>query len=271
MAYLNFKQTFWSRHIQHELEKRAILADFCNKKFTGEAKFGNKVKILGVGRPSIGNYTGAAIGAPEDVQDSSVFLTIDKAKFFNFGVDDVDKAQSVPGLLEALLEEATIAMGLEIDSHIAEVGGLGAGTTTATTEIKTAAAAKIAIDAGILKLRENDVQIGDEVIMELSPFVYQLLKDRYIELDTANSEMMKKGIVGYYDNVRVRVSNNLYNDNTDDYCMIRTKNAIAYVNQIEKVEPYRPEGLFKDAIKGLNVFGAKCVRPKEIYVIKAHK
>jgi hypothetical protein len=271
MAYTNFKQTFWSRHIQHELEKRTILADFCNKQFTGEAKFGNQVKILGVGRPSIGNYDGTDIGAPEDVQDSSVMLLIDQAKYFNFGVDDVDKAQSVPGLMEALMEEATRAMALTIDSHIAEIGGKGAGAASATTQINSAAAAKTAVDAGILKLRENDVQIDDEVVMELPPFVYQLLKDKYIELDTANSTMMKKGIVGFYDNVRVRVSNNLYNDGTDYYCMIRTKNAIAYVNQIDKVEAYRPEGLFKDAIKGLNVYGAKVVRPKELYVIKAHK
>lgn len=82
---------------------------------------------------------------------------------------------------------------------------------------------------------------------------------------------MRKGIVGYYDNARVRVSNNLYNDNTDDYCMIRTKKAIAYVNQIDKVEAYRPDDLFNDAIKGLNVYGIKVVRPKELYVIRAHK
>lgn len=270
MAYANFKQTFWSKHIQHELEKKAILAEFCNRQFQGEAKFGNQVKILGVGRPSIGNYTGADIGTPETVADSSVFLTIDKAKYFNFMVDDVDKAQATPGLMEALMKEATIAMGLEIDSHIASMA-VNAGAASVSTQISTAALAKTAVDAGILKLRENDVPIDGDVVMELPPFVYQLLKDKYIELDTQNSEMMAKGIVGYYDNVRVRVSNNLYNDGTDTYAMIRTKNAIAYVNQIDKVEPYRPEGLFSDAIKGLNVFGAKVVRPKELYVIKAHK
>lgn len=36
MAYANFKQTFWSKHIQHELEKKAILAEFCNTEFTGK-------------------------------------------------------------------------------------------------------------------------------------------------------------------------------------------------------------------------------------------
>lgn len=271
MAYANFKQTFWSKHIQHELKKRAILAEFCNTEFTGECKQGNQVKILGVGRPAIGNYTGADIGTPETIEDSSVFLTIDKAKYFNFMVDDVDKAQSVPGLMESLMEEATLAMSLQIDSDIAEIGGKNAGTSSTSTQINTTALAKSTIDAGILKLRENDVQIDAEVVMEIPPFVYQLLKDKYIDTDTDNSNILAKGIVGRYDNVRVRVSNNLYNDNTDYYAMIRTKKAIAYVNQIDKVEPYRPEGLFSDAIKGLNVYGIKVVRPKELYVIKCHK
>lgn len=270
MSYANFKQTFWSKYIQHELKKRTILADFCDTKFKGEVKMGNQVKILGVGRPTIGNYTGASIGSPEHPEDSSVFLTIDKAKYFNFGVDDVDEAQSVPGLMEALMEEADLAMALEVDSDIAALA-VNAGTVSSSTQINSAAAAKTAVDAGILALRENDVQISDEVVMELPPFVYQLLKDKYIELDTANSEMMKKGIVGFYDNVRVRVSNNLYNDGTDFYAMIRTKKAIAYANQIQKVEAYRPDDLFEDAVKGLNVYGCKVVRPKELYTIRAHK
>ena len=271
MAYTNFKQTFWSKHIQHELEKKAILAEFCNREFEGEARQGNQVKIVGVGRPAIGNYAGTTIGDPENVADTSVFLTIDKAKYFNFGVDDVDKAQTVPGLMEGLMDEAMIAMALEIDSDIAEFGSKAAGNFSATTQINSAASAKTAIDAGLLKLRENDVQITDDVVIELPPFVYQWMKDKYIELDTANSEMMRKGIMGYYDNARVRISNNLYNDGVDYYAMIRTKKAIAYVNQIDKVEAYRPPTLFNDAVKGLNVYGIKTVRPKELYVIKAHK
>jgi len=270
MAYGNFKQTFWSKHIQHELEKKAILAEFCNTKFTGEAKFGNSVKILGVGRPTVGTYTGASIGTPETVADSSVMLTIDQTPYVNFMVDDVDKAQSTPGLMESLMTESTRALALSIDSYIAGLA-VNAGTVTASAQINTGALAKAAIDLGLTTLRQNDVAIDDEVVIELDPYTYQLLKDKYIELDTANSEMMKKGIVGYYDNARVRVSNNLYNDGTDYYCMIRTKDAIAYVNQMDKVEPYRPDGLFADAIKALNLYGAKVVRPKELYCIKAHK
>ena len=270
MAYANFKQTFWSKHYQRELENKAILAEWCNREFEGEAKYGNLVKILGVGAVTIGNYAGTTIGSPESVADSSVMLAIDKAKYFNFGVDDVDRAQTKPGLMEALMDESAYAMAHQIDTDIA-AASVGAGNFSGSLQINSAATAKAAVDAGLVKLRENNVQITDEVVIELAPFVYQFLKEKYIDLDTNNSELLKKGIVGYYDNARVRVSNNLYNDTTNDYCMIRTKKAIAYVNQIDKVEAYRPDTLFVDAIKGLNVYGIKVVRPKELYVIKAHK
>ena len=53
--------------------------------------------------------------------------------------------------------------------------------------------------------------------------------------------------------------------------MIRTKKAIAFAGQINETEAYRPEQLFKDDVKGLDTYGAKVVRPKELYVVKAHE
>ena len=193
MAYVNFKGTVWSKFIQHELETKCVLADWCNKKFEGEAKHNADVKILGVGKPSIGNYTGASIGTPETLEDNSTFLKIDKAKFFNFMVDDVDKAQARPGLMEALMLETTRAMALERDSHVATMA-LSAGTTSAAvTQVDSAADAKTAIDTGILALRENNVDSTTEVVIEIPWFVYNFLRDKLVELKTNNDELLKKG------------------------------------------------------------------------------
>lgn len=270
MAYENFKPTIWSKYIQHELEKKAILLGSCWNKFEGEVQHGKMVKMLGVGRPTIGEYKGTSIGSPEILADSSVTMLIDRTPFFNFGVDDVDKAQAIPGLMEAYMQESTLAMALEIDSHIAKQA-LDAGAISASTQINTADAAKTAIDTALITLRENDVQIGDEVVIEIPPFVYNFLKDKYIALDTSNSTLLKTGIVGTYDGAKVRITNNLYKSGTDWYAMVRTPKAIAFAQQIQKVEPYRPDELFTDAIKGLNVFGAKVVRPKELYAIRVKK
>jgi len=47
--------------------------------------------------------------------------------------------------------------------------------------------------------------------------------------------------------------------------------AISYAEQINKVEAYRPEKRFADAVKGLHLYGAKLVRPSAIAVLTANK
>ena len=233
MAYNNFKATVWSHHIQRELEKYTVMEEYCNYDFEGEAKKGNRVKILGVARPTIGDYTGGSIGSPEKVADSSVCLDINQAKYFNFLVDDIDKAQSSGELMQALLAEAAAGLAEARDSFIASM----------------------AVDAGFI-----------------SPSLfYNLLKDKLTDIYTDNRDLIKKGVNGNYNGAIVKLSNNLYSDGTDEYMMIRTKKAIAFAGQISETEAYSPEDLFADAVKGLDTYGAKVVRPKELYVVRAHK
>lgn len=270
MAYTNFKPIVWSQHIQTELNRNAVLQEDCNTEFEGEAKRGQKVKILGVSRPTVGDYTGENIGAPEDVADSAQFLEITQAKYFNFGVDDVDKAQSIEGLMPALLEESAAALAKERDTFIGTLA-TEAGKISESTLIDSADSAKDALDDAFVWLWEQGVNLGDEAVINVTPWFYNLLKDKLTAVYTDNVELVKKGIVGMYNGAMVKISTNLYNDGTDDYLMVRTKKAIAFAGQINETEAYRPEQLFKDAVKGLDTYGAKVVRPNELYVIKAHK
>ena len=270
MSYANFKPIVWSQFIQRELEKKCRLVEDCWKQFEGEARHGKQVKILGVGSPTVGDYTGESIGKPEVIDDNAINLDIDQAKYFNFMVDDVDRAQSVPGLMETLIKEATSKMAQTRDSYVASLAAQSENISQ-STQVSTPEAAKAALDAALLALRENDVDLEDEVVIEIAPFFYQLLRDNLAAVKTVHDDLIARGVVGMYDNCRVKLSNNLYSDDTDTYMMVRTKRAIAFVGAIDQVEAYRPETLFSDAMKGLNVYGAKIVRPKELYVIKAHK
>ena len=102
MSYNNFKPEVWSANILRDLEKMTVLDKDCCHDFDGDIKQAGKVKILGVARPTIKDYDGKDIEGPEEVKDTSVYLDIDKAKYFNFGVDDIDKAQTVKGLMPSL-------------------------------------------------------------------------------------------------------------------------------------------------------------------------
>ena len=270
MSYSNFKPDFWSKYIQGELGKLCVLHEDCDYTFEGEIKYGERIKILGVGRPTIGDYDGEDIGDPEKVADSSVFLDIDQAKFFNFMVDDVDKAQSKPGLMEKLTEESAVGLAEARDTFVASLA-TDAGEFSTSAAITTADDAKSAVDTAFEYLWDNGVRVNESTNIIISTWFYNLFKDKLTDLYTDNLEMIKKGVIGMYNGAMVKLSNNLYNDGTDDYMMIKTKKAIAFAGQIEKTEAYRPHNLFADALKGLDVYGAKVVRPKELYVIKARK
>ena len=271
MSYGNFKPTIWSKYIEHELRKFTVFKEDCDYKFEGEAGKGKTVKILGVGKPNIGDYTGEDIGAPEIVPDSSITLSIDQAKYFNFMVDDVDKAQAQDGLMNALMEEATRALAYEEDRFIGEQLAKNAGMVSESLAIATEEDAVKAVDDAFEYFWNNGVSNKDKVTIYVTPWFYNLFKNRIATLKTDNDELIAKGVVGMYNSARVKMSSFIFNDGTDDCMIIKTSKGYAFCNGINETEAYRPEGLFSDAVKGLDTFGGKAVKPKEIYCIKAHK
>jgi len=271
MSFANFKPTIWSHFIQTELEKKCKLVDDCNRQFEGEARLGSRVKILGAAAPDIFDYDSAVgMTEPQTLDGTSVMLDIDQAKAFNFMVDDLDRLQASPELMPVVLEEAGRKMAVARDSFVASLAK-DSLYASESTKVTTADQAKKLVDQALLTLRENDVDVADNVTITVSPFFYQLFRDALTDLKTNNDELIAKGVVGMYDCARVILSNNLYNDGTDDYMMVRTNKAIAFASAIDETEAYRPEKFFSDAVKGLNVYGGKLVRPKELVVIKAHK
>lgn len=268
MSYNNFVQTFWSSHIQTELAAQCVFTDFTNRQFEPELiKGGAHLKILGVERPTIGTYVQGQDINIETVPDNSQFLDITEQDYFAFEVDDVDEAQTKNGLMEALSSEATIALAQKTDVFLA---GLVSGGTKSTnsTAITTEALAKKAVDDAFVKLWENNVPITEKTELIITPWFYNLFKNHLQGLETDNMKLIKDGIVGYYQNARVKMSNNIYNTGTYDNMCLRTNKAMAYASQISDTEAFRLEKRFSDAIKGLHVYGGKVVRPKELICIQ---
>ena len=263
MAVTNFIQTIWSKKIQDDLELKCKLVDNCLRDYEGDCKYARTVKILGVGEPTIGDYTGADIEI-EEMSDRGQELTIDQQKYFAFYVDDVNQAQSVPGLKEKYQEKAVHGLAVARDSYVATLIKGATNSTTATA--LTQEAVKEAIDEAIVALRERN--FDEEGVIEITPAVYNVFKNCLITLSTNNLELIKKGIVGVYDDFNVIMSNNMAKDSTYAYCCIRGKKAVAFAGQINEVEALRAEKKFKDIIRGLDTFGAKVIDNNRIQVIK---
>ena len=263
MAVTHFQQTIWSKKIQDALELKCKLVDNCTREYEGDCKYANTVKILAVGDPTIGTYTGEDITI-EKMTDASQMLPIDQANYFAFQVDDVDKAQSVPGLPEKFQAKAVHGLAVKRDAYVANLIKSGTNVTTATA--KTQTAIKTAIDEAIVALRERN--FDEEAVIEISPSVYNVFKNNLIELKTNNDELIKKGVVGMYDNMKVIMTNGLAKDTTHVYCAIRGTKAIAFCGQINEVEAGRMEKRFADYIRGLDTFGSKVIDDSRMQVVK---
>lgn len=272
MAYTNFIPAVWSEAINRELERQCVFAQDCNRIYEGEiSRKGDSVHILGVGKPTIKSIERAnasgEIDAAEEIEDTSTILTVNQIRYFNYKVGDIDKAQAVGGLMDALSKETSEGLANEMDKYIANMvlDSEVAKLTSADTVI-TSANVLSTIDDAIEKLQENDVSFSGGVVMTVSPRFYKFFKQAYIGKDTDNSAMLENGKVAMYGNVTVKLSNNVAKSNSGatDNIMIRTKRAIAFVNPLTHTEAYRPEKSFADAVKGFALFDGKVVRPKEI-------
>lgn len=264
MAVTNFIQSIWSKQILDGLEKECKLVHNCLRDYEGDVKQAASVKILGVGEPTISAYDGNKDMVYEDMTDEGQMLYIDQANSFGFLVDDVNQAQSVPGLMEKYQEKAVHGLAVKRDSYVAGLikGAANSNTATALTQ----EGVKDGLDEGIVALRERD--FNEPGVIEITPAVYNKFKNCLITLSTNNPELIRRGVVGKYDDFDVVMSNNLVKDGQYAYCDIRGKKAIAFAGQINEVEALRHPFRFKDIIRGLDTFGAKVIDEDRIQVVK---
>lgn len=272
MAYANFIPSVWNEGINRELERLCVFVEDCNRQYEGSVKKkGESVTILGVGKPTIKSLAKANrnndIDAPEEIEDTSVIMYINQIRYFNYMVGDIDKAQAVNGVMDALEQETSEGLADEVDKYVASfavdssVAKLNASPATVTKDNILST-----LDLAIQKLYENDVKATTKIVVTISPRFYTLFKQAYIDKDTDNSEMLKNGRVAKYGNVVVKMSNNVHKTDSGATVniMIRTQRAIAFAKPLTHTEPYRPEKKFADAVKGFILFDAKVVRPKEV-------
>ena len=266
MAITNFIPTVWSENLYRALDKEYIAVRHCNRDFEGDIKsMGDAVKIVGVGAVSVSDYTkNTDMGSPETLSDSVRTLDIDQAKYFNFQIDDIDRAQTTPKLMQEAMHLAASALANTADRHIfglyANAGSTVTGTANADGIIDTV------IDA-IRKLYEKNVSKSEEVVIEVSPAVAAAILKAKVNLSAETRDVLEAGCIGAICGCKIYVSNNIAVESSKHKCLVRTTRAIAFAEQLSEIEAYRPEQRFADAVKGLHLYGAKVVYPEEMVLL----
>jgi hypothetical protein len=289
--------TLWAKDFQSNLNKVHVFADesVTNRKYEGTLKAsGEAVKIISIGRITTKAYTRnagagntaasptfAGIDRPEVLAASALWLTPDQQYYFSFEMDDVDKAQQMASPMSEAMREAAYSVSDRIDFFVSSTIQTGVAGTVDGTGNRLAAknigissgddgAYETLVDLGV-KLDEADVTSEGRWAAVPPWFHGMLLKDvRFTNYGTsANRETLKNGSVGEAAGFLIKKSNNLSGATPGTLAVAAgvytvlagTPDACTFGEQLDTIEPFRPQDGFNDAVKGLHVYGAKVTRP----------
>lgn len=283
-----FKPELWSRTILNELDTMTSMRKHSDYSFNSEIKYGTKLHITEAGGTTIRDYTPGVDITLENADGKEVILEITERKYFAKYYDDVDKVQSIKGVMENDMKESAKELRLTADRFVASKlkEAVVTGVTFKSDEAGQDEVRKIkvsanytpaintvigAIEDGLVYLYSKNVTPETEIWGEFSPKMYSVSRQHLTELATANLDLMKRGIIGRYNNVNITIENllptNTSGNDTVRYNFLRTGKALAFAEQIDTIKAVEKERGFGDIVKGLYVYGATVVRPYEAYAI----
>ena len=269
MALDNFIPSIWSANIQQALENNLVAVRLCNRSFEGEIRNqGDTVKVNQFSDPTIAAYTKNVTSiTPENLSATQRELKIDRSYYFSFEVDDVDAAQANMNLIQEPLRRAGYGLANTADAYIldfvADQAVLAQNTAASPIDLVSTN-----IEEEILAISEQFNEAGITMngrFMVVAPWVASKMVLAGLTTKTQNDVMWANGLVDRILGWDVYVSQNVTHTATtwaatENVCGIAGE-SIAYAEQIVKVEAFRPQDAFSDAVKGLHLYGAKVMRP----------
>ena len=275
MAINDFLSTVWSQTLLKELDREYIGVQNCSREFEGEIKNqGDRVKICGIQPINVFDYTKNTDfnSTLQTLSSESQMILVDQAVAFNFQIDDIDKAQQNPKLMQHAMKEAANALANKADTHVfSRYADVTSGNTITKANVKSGNIIDILLETRERLLTSN-VSPNSNIALEVSPAVGAKIAKAKILLSTNNDTELSNGYVGSLLGFDIYISNNVVIKNGTDgkayhKCFARTNRAIAFVEQVNSIEAYRPEKRFADAVKGLYLYGSKIMYANELILL----
>jgi hypothetical protein len=257
-----FIPQIWDASVLRTLEDNLVAKKICNTAPTGKVKgFGDTVYFNGLAEPTVAAYGGSL--TYEALVSSQVALLVNQQNSYAFKVTDVEASMANVDLKGSQADRAAYQLKKVCDDYIMQLyTDAAAGTVTDTT----CDTATILGDIGLAKqyLAENNVMEND-MWMVIPPWVQLKLELAGIKF-SINEGINGKGgmswckVLGF----DLFVTNQVYATGGVSYPMAGSYRAIAFADKLMKSEAIRLEQSFDWGVRGLHVFGAKVVHPKEL-------
>ena len=272
MSYEKFKANVMAAKIMEDRTRASAFINHTVREYEGLLRnVGDSVTIKGAGKVAFTHTSDGKpikLGDPQTPEGTNSILTVKQQDAFNFMVPDIDSAQGAKDALSLYRRQVSNELAMIHDKYIASMAQSPlAKMAFANATQATKANILEMLDDAVQWLQEGDVPTTEKVTAFVTPAAFKLIRQNDISLDTDNSKMLASGAVAKYNNLDIVISNNVVRDSGVDYCMIMTDKAIAFVDAITKIEAKRANDYIADEVRGVSLYDAKLIRPKELYVL----
>lgn len=290
-----FVPEIWSGKLLVKFYAATVCAAISNTDYEGEIKNkGDKIIIRQNPDITIRDYDKNAELLIEHPETEITELEIDKAKYFSFICDDIDKYQSDIPLMDKWSEEAGEQMKIAIDTQAladiyaqahasnrgaaagAKSGGFNLGTAGSPLSVTKTTALDTIVDAGTVLDEQNVPETGRWIV--IPPWLAGLVKKSDLKdasLAGDDESVLRNGRLGMIDRFTVYVSNLLtsVSDGGDTcyHAIAGHKSGLAWAAQMTRMESVKSAKTFGTIVRGLNVYGYGILRPEaivDLYVTK---
>jgi len=115
----NFSPIIYSKQVQLAFRKSAVAEAITNSDYFGEiANMGDTVKIIKEPEITVKEYARGTTITPQDLDDEDFNLTIDKANYFAFKVDDIEEAHSHVNFQQLASDRAAYRLADQFDQDV---------------------------------------------------------------------------------------------------------------------------------------------------------
>lgn len=276
MSIATFIPAVWEARLLNFLGNNHVYGNLVNRDYEGNIKaYGDTVHINSLGAVTIKKYNrDSDIDAPEELNTTDQTLVIDQANYFNFGIKDIDKAQARTDLMDSAMSMTAYGLADSTDKFIADLmakgAGIKVGNSTTPIEVTPDNVYSVLVDLKVKMDKANVPKEGRWVVVPPEFEGALLLDPRFTATGgTKAEENMTNGFIARGAGFNIYTSNNVPVTGGKYSIISSTNMSTSFAEQIVETEAFRPEKSFMDAMKGLNVYGAKVTMPEIVALLTA--
>lgn len=283
-----FVPEVWSANLLVKFYDACVMAAISNTDYAGEIKdVGDQVNIRTIPTITIRDYTKGQELVIERPESPNVTLLIDKAKYFNFICDDIDKHQTDIALMDSWSTDAGEQMKISIETGVfgdiyadahSSNSGASAGRISGDIDLGSTGSPLALTKSNVLdKIVDCRVVLSEQNVPANSRWgiipewmagmiMKSDLKDASLAGD--GTSILRNGRLGMIADITLYESN-LLTSTTDGaytayHSLFGQKKALSFAAQMTKMESLRTSRTFGDLVRGLNVYGYEVLKKEAL-------